>query len=66
MSKIDDYTTGNLYDFSCHQNYYKLICIYLSRQANANISQQINFTGKLEENDDATIFFIAEKQNKKF
>ena len=31
MSRIDDYTTGNLLDFSYHQNYYKLIGIYLSR-----------------------------------
>ena len=27
-----------------------------------NIPQQISFTGKLEEGDGATIFFIAEKQ----
>ena len=26
------------------------------------IPQQINFTGKLEEDDGATMFFIAEKQ----
>ena len=33
-------------------------------QANT-IAQQINFTGKLEENDGATVFFIiAEKQQK--
>ena len=30
-----------------------------------NIPQQINFTGKLEEGDGATKFFIAEKQQKK-
>ena len=29
-----------------------------------NIPQQINFTGKLEEADDASMFFIAEKQLK--
>ena len=29
-----------------------------------NISQKINFTGKLEEDDGATMFFIAEKQQK--
>ena len=29
-----------------------------------SIPQQINFAGKLEEDDGATIFFIAEKQQK--
>ena len=50
--------------FSYHQNYYKLIGIGLSRQKNTNISQQTDFTGKLEEDDDATMFPIAEKQQK--
>ena len=65
MSKSDDYTTGNLLDVSYHQNYYKLIGIDLSRQANANIPQQINFTEKLGEDDCPTMFFIAETQQKK-
>ena len=47
-----------------YQNYYKLVCIDLSRQTNTNIPQQINFTGKLEKDDGATMFFIAEKQQK--
>ena len=64
MSRNDDYTTGNLLDFSYHQNYYKLIGIDLSRQTNMSIPQQINFVGKLEEDDGATMFFIAEKQQK--
>ena len=29
-----------------------------------NVPLQINFTGKLEEDDDATMFFITEKQKK--
>ena len=63
------YTTENLLDFSNHQNYYKLIYykligIDLSRQANINIPQQINFTGKLEENDGATSFLLL-KSNRK-
>ena len=37
ISKNNDYTTGNLSDFSYHQNYYKLIGIDLSRQANTSI-----------------------------
>ena len=64
MSKNDFYTTGNLLDFSYHQNYYKLIDTNLSRQANTNIPQQSNFIEKLEEDDGARMFFIAEKQQK--
>ena len=64
MSRNDDYTTGNLLDFSYHQNYYKIIGIDLSRQTNTSISQQINFIGKLEEGDGAIMFFIDEKQHK--
>ena len=62
MSRNDNYTTANLLDFSYHQSYYKLIGIDLSRQTNTNIPQQINFVGNLEEDDGATMFFIAEKQ----
>ena len=51
-SRNDDYTTGNLYN------------IDLLRQTNTSFPQQINFVGKLEEDDGATMFFIAEKQQK--
>ena len=64
MSRNHDYKTKNLLDFSYHQNYYKLTGIDLSRQTNTSIPQQINFGGKLEEDDGATMFFIAEKQHK--
>ena len=64
MSRNHDYTTGNLLDLFYHQKYYKLIGIGLSRQINTSIPQQINFTGKLEEEDGATMFFISEKQQK--
>ena len=42
MSKTDDYTTGNLLNFSYYQDYYKLIGIDLSRETHMNIPQQIN------------------------
>ena len=64
MSRNDDYTIGNLLDFSYHQNYYKLIGIDLLREINTNIPQQIDFTGILEEDDGAIMFLIAEKQQK--
>ena len=66
MSKNDDYTTGNLLDFLYHQNYYKLIGIDLLRQTNTNIPQQISFTGKLEEDYDATIFLVLKNRKRQF
>ena len=48
MSRNDEYTTENLLDYLCHQKYYKLIGIDLSRQTKTSIPRQINFTGKLE------------------
>ena len=62
MSKNDDYTTGNLSDFSYHQDYYKLISIDLSIQPSTTIPQQINFTGKLEENDGVTMCFLLQQK----
>ena len=47
-----------------HQKYYKLISIDLSKETNTIITQQINFTGKLEEDDVAAMFFITEKLQK--
>ena len=59
MSKNHSYTTGNLLDFSYHQNYCKVIDLDSSRQTNTNIPQQINFTGDLEEDDGPTMFFYS-------
>ena len=64
MSRNDDYTTENLLGYLYHQKYFTLIGINLSRQTNRNSPEQINFTGKLEEDDGATMFFIAKKQQK--
>ena len=64
MSRYNDYTTGNVLDYLYHRNYYKLIGIDLSRQANTSIPQQVNFVGKLEEYDCETMFFVVEKQQK--
>ena len=64
ISINNDYTTENLLDFSYHLNYYKVIGIDLSRQTYTSIPQQINFVGKIEEDDGATMFFVSEKQQK--
>ena len=62
MSKNDDYTTGNLLNYLYYQKYYKLIDIDLSRKRNTSISQQINFIGKLEEDDGATFLLLKSSQ----
>ena len=64
MSRNNDHTTENLLDYLYHQNYYKRLGIDLSRQTNTSIPQQIDFAGKLEEDDGAIMFFIAENLQK--
>ena len=64
MVRNNDYTTGNLLDYEYFSNNYKLIAIDLSKQIeleDANTMQQINFIGRLERNEGATMFFIIEK-----
>ena len=66
MSKNNDYTTGNLLDYEYFKDHYKLISIDLSKQIKlekSDLKQQINFIGRLEENN-ATMFFIIEKKKK--
>ena len=52
--------TGNDFDFDYFSEHYKLIAIDLSKQKSDLKNQQINFTGKLEQN--TTIFFISEEK----
>ena len=50
MGKDSDYTTGNFWDNEYFSKHYRLIAIDLSKQIkleNPNITQQINFIGKL-------------------
>ena len=64
MRKSNDYTTGNLLDYEYFKDHYKLLAIDLSKQIeleNLELLQQINFIGRLEENN-ATMFFIIEKK----
>ena len=63
-SKSNDYTTGNLLDYDYFSKHYKLIAIDLSMQielGNPDLKQQVNFSGKIEEDDGAAMFFITEK-----
>ena len=62
MSRNNDYTTGNLLDLAYFKENYKLVAIYLSKQSKLKDPQQINFTGRLEgQNNWATMFLIIEK-----
>ena len=58
----NDYTTGNLLDFAYYKENYRLIAIDLSKQTKIKDPQQVNFIGKLENQDNGvTMFFIIEK-----
>ena len=62
MRNNNDYMAGNLLDFAYYNENYKLIAIDLSKQTKLKDPQQINFIGKLENQDHgATMFFIIEK-----
>ena len=45
------YTTGNLYDFGYFKENYKVIAIELSKQTELKHPKQINFIGKLKNQD---------------
>ena len=60
----DDCTTGCLLDYPYFKEHYKFIATNLSKQqaldTHPKAMQQINFTGNLEKNNGATMFFIIE------
>ena len=61
MGRNNDYTTSNLLDYEYFSKHYKLIAIDLSKQIeleNSDLKQQINFIGKIERNEEATMFFV--------
>ena len=64
-----NYTTGCLLSYLYFKNYHKMMAIYLSKQqdldADPKAIQQINFTGNLNRNGNATMFFIIEEAKKK-
>ena len=66
MSRNNNYTTDNLLDYEYFKDHCQLIAIDLSKQIeleNPDLKQQINFIGRLEE-DNATMFFIIGKKQK--
>ena len=69
MSKNNDYTTGNLLDYEYFKDLCKLIAIDLRKEIeleNPNLRQQINFTGRLGENNATMFFFIEKKEETTF
>ena len=64
MTKNNKFTTGKLLDYEYFKDHYKLIATDLSKQIeleNLDLKQQINFIGRIEENN-ATMFFLTEKK----
>ena len=61
----DGYTTGCLVDYPYFKEHYKIIAIDLSKQqafdADPKATQQINITGNLDRDGNATVFFAIEK-----
>ena len=65
MSRNNEYTTGNLLDFSYHQNHYRVNDIDLSRQKKYEYSLTNQCYRKLEEDYGATIFLKNSKKQLK-
>ena len=61
MSNNNDYKTGNLLDSSYFKENDKLIATDLGKQVKLKDPQQINFIGKFDKDNGATMFFIIEK-----
>ena len=64
IRRNNDCTSGNLLDYEYFSKGYRLIAIDLNKQIeleNSDLKQQINFIGRLERNQRATMFFIIEK-----
>ena len=66
MPRNNHYTKENLLDYLHHRTYCKIIGIHYQEKQNENIPRQLNFVGKIEEVDGATMFFIAENQQKDY
>ena len=66
MLRNNNYTTGNILDFSNQRSYYKLIGIDLPRQTNTSNSRQNNFTEKLDKVDGATMVLLVKSSKNLF
>ena len=64
----DDYTTGCLLDYNYFDKHFKMIDLSKQQALNADSKpiKQINFTGNLEQDNGAILFFIIEEAKEKF
>ena len=65
MSNNNDYTTGNLLDFVYFKKNRRLIATDLKKQIKLIDPQQINFIGKLENQDHGETMFITIEKSEK-
>ena len=65
MSNNNDYTTGNLLDFAYFKKNHRLIATDLKKQIKLIDPQQINFIGKLENQDHGETMFITIEKSEK-
>ena len=62
MCNNNDFTTGNLLDFTYYKENYRFTAIDLSKQTKIKDPQQINFISKIEGQDNSIkMFFITER-----
>ena len=65
MSNNSDCTSGNVLDFAYFKENYKLVAIDLTKQTKLKDPQQIDFIGKLENQDHGAIMFFIIKKSEK-
>ena len=63
ISNTNDYTTGNLLNFSYFKENYELIAIDLSEQTKLKDPQQINFVGKLSWSNNVLYYWKIRRNN---
>ena len=63
MSRNNDYTSAKLLDFAYVKKNYRLIATDLSKQTKLKDLQQINFIGKLENQDHGVTMFFTIKNS---
>ena len=68
MGRNNDYTTGNLLDYEYFWKYFKMVAIELSNKKieleTLDLKRQINFIGRLERNERATMFLSLKSWKK--
>ena len=64
MRRDNNYKAGNLLDYEYFSKHYTYVAIELSKQIkleNLDLTQHINFVGRLDIDNGATLFFVIVK-----